>query len=132
MRAWHPGCTHARMSNEQLARRVFEAYPAGDRATLEEILAPEFRFTSPYDDAIDRDEYFRRCWPNHAMQRSVHFHHVIAAGDTVVVAYELVMVDGRHVNNAEVLTFAHGKLVSVFVHFGAERDASGAFVPMKH
>lgn len=114
---------------EQRARRMFAAYPAGDRDTVEEILAEDFHFTSPYDDAIDRAEYFRRCWPNHDKIRAIHIHRVIVDGDTAVVTYELVKHDGSRAHNAEVLTFRDGKLVNVFVHFGAERDANGAFVP---
>jgi ketosteroid isomerase-like protein len=116
---------------EQLARRVFAAYPAGDRDTLEEILADDFHFTSPYDDAIDRAEYFRRCWPNHDRMRAMHIHRLMVQDDTVVVTYELVTKDDRHIHNAEVLTFREGKLVNVFVHFGAERDAQGGFLPMQ-
>jgi ketosteroid isomerase-like protein len=116
---------------EQLARRVFAAYPAGDRDTLEEILAADFRFTSPYDDAIDRAEYFRRCWPNHDRMRAIAIHRAVVQDDTVFVTYELVTKDGRHIHNAEVLTFRDDKLVTVHVHFGAERDANGAFLPMK-
>jgi ketosteroid isomerase-like protein len=116
---------------EQLARRVFAAYPAGDRDTLEEILAEDFHFTSPYDDAIDRTEYFSRCWPNHDRMRAIRIHRVVVDGDTAFVTYELVTKDDRHIHNAEVLTFRDDKLVSVFVHFGAERDANGGFLPMQ-
>jgi len=116
---------------EQLARRVFAAYPAGDRAALEEILADDFHFTSPYDDAIDRDEYFRRCWPNHERMRAIKLHRVLVDGDTAFVTYELDLKDGRTVHNAEVLQFRGDRLAQVFVHFGAEHDAKGKFVAMK-
>lgn len=115
----------------ELARRVFAAFPAGDRATLEEILADDFHFTSPYDDAIDRAEYFRRCWPNHDRMRSIDIERVAVDGDTAFVTYELVTKDDRRIHNAEVLRFRGGKLVNVDVHFGAERAADGRFLPMK-
>jgi ketosteroid isomerase-like protein len=116
---------------EQLARRVFAAYPAGDRDTLEEILAADFHFTSPYDDAIDRAEYFRRCWPNHDRMRAIHIDRVVVADASAFVTYELVTKDDHHIHNAEVLTFRDGKLVTVHVHFGAERYVNGTFLPMQ-
>ena len=115
---------------EQLVRRMFAAFVAGDRATVEEILAEDFHFTSPYDDAIDRAEYFRRCWPNHDRMRSIDVHRVVGDGDTAFVAYEVRFKDGRHAHNVEVMTFRDDKLVNVFVHFGATRDAQHQFVYM--
>jgi ketosteroid isomerase-like protein len=48
-------------SRTDMVRNVFEAYRTKDRGLIEGLLAENFTFTSPYDDAIDRDEYFRRC-----------------------------------------------------------------------
>src|SRR5688572_18322604 len=45
-----------------LVRRCFAAYRAKDRAAIEQLIAKDFRFTSPYDDHIDRAAYFARCW----------------------------------------------------------------------
>ena len=47
-----------------LIRGYFDAYRTKDRRTMEAALAGDFTFTSPCDDAIDKAEYFRRCWPN--------------------------------------------------------------------
>ena len=47
-----------------LVRRSFAAYMTAERADIEAILHPDFTFTSPYDDHIDRHDYFARCWPN--------------------------------------------------------------------
>lgn len=48
-------------SRTDMVHNVFEAYRTKDRGLIEGLLAENFTFTSPYDDAIDRDEYFRRC-----------------------------------------------------------------------
>ena len=45
-------------------RTAFEAYENDDRDALEKVIAEDFSFTSPYDNAIGREEYFLRCWPN--------------------------------------------------------------------
>jgi hypothetical protein len=48
----------------ELVRKYYGAYQARNRKTLEDGLADDFTFTSPYDDKIDKATYFERCWPN--------------------------------------------------------------------
>lgn len=43
----------------------YRAYEDSDRSAIEPVLHPDFTFTSPQDDRIDRDTYFQRCWPGH-------------------------------------------------------------------
>ena len=45
-------------------RACFEAFRDRRRDDAEAVIADDFTFTSPYDDAIDRAAYFERCWPN--------------------------------------------------------------------
>lgn len=116
---------------EGLVRRLYNAWPAGDRATVEEILAEDFQFTSPYDDAIDRATFFERCWPNHVGMKQFALRCIVVTGEQAYVTYHLELEDGRHVENTELLRFRDGKLASVDVYFGAEHDASGRFVAMK-
>ena len=49
-------------SKSDIVRALFAAYLSGDRKAVEDRLTEQFRFTSPYDDAIDKAEYFARCW----------------------------------------------------------------------
>jgi hypothetical protein len=44
-------------------RAYYRAYEAKDRNALEGLLTPDFRFSSPLDDRIDRGTYLVRCWP---------------------------------------------------------------------
>ena len=48
----------------EVARRSYRAYVDKDRAAMEQIIAEDFRFTSPLDNRLDRKTYFERCWPN--------------------------------------------------------------------
>jgi ketosteroid isomerase-like protein len=116
---------------ERLVRRLYAAWPAGDRAALEEILDDSFHFTSPYDDAIDRATFFERCWPNHTRMKQFAFHRIIIEGNEAYVTYHLELDDGRHLENTELLRFRGDKLVSVDVYFGAEHDEHGRFVVMR-
>ena len=49
-------------SKSDIVRALFAAYLSSDRKAVEDRLTEDFRFTSPYDDAIDKAEYFARCW----------------------------------------------------------------------
>jgi ketosteroid isomerase-like protein len=51
------------MSNSDLVRRYFSAYENKDRKAVESLLTNDFVFTSLYDYRIDRETYFKRCWP---------------------------------------------------------------------
>jgi hypothetical protein len=50
--------------NIAIERVAYEAYVAKDRTAIESLIAPDFHFTSPLDNRIDRATYFARCWPN--------------------------------------------------------------------
>jgi hypothetical protein len=51
------------MSNSDLVRKYFSAYENKVRKAVESLLTDDFVFTSPYDYRIDRETYFKRCWP---------------------------------------------------------------------
>ncbi len=48
---------------EKKVRAVFGAYRTNDADAFLALVHRDFRFTSPYDDAIDRDSFMERCWP---------------------------------------------------------------------
>jgi ketosteroid isomerase-like protein len=110
------------MTNRDLtlvARRYYAAFVEGDRAFFESALSPEFTFTSPYDDHIDRTAFFERCWPNHDKQRAIHVDSVAQDGDEVLVRYTCEMVSGEKFANMERMSFdAGGRLAWVEVYFG--------------
>ena len=74
-------------TRSDLVRRLFEAFFAGDRATVDALLSPDYRFSSIDDPGIDKAAYFERCWPNHERLRDVELTTVIESGDDVFVRY---------------------------------------------
>jgi ketosteroid isomerase-like protein len=100
------------------AREVFAAYENKNRRALENLVAGNFRFTSPYDDHIDRDEYFKRCWPNSERIRDFRFIDVAETDNGVFVLYQCTLLSGTAFRNCEHLVFKDGKLASVEVFFG--------------
>lgn len=108
----------------ELARRYYQAYEKGDRAFMEENLAPDFTFTSPYDDHIGREAYFARCWPNHRWLGKFQIDMAVREGNRVMILYSANIKPAHEgaqqhpLRNAECMTFENGKLKSVEVFFG--------------
>lgn len=113
--------------HETSIRAAFEAYRLKNRAMIEPLLSGELRFTSPYDDAIDRETYFARCWPNSARFTDVTVERVFVRDDAAYVTY-LVSVDGDdQFRNTEYMTFdEQGRIASIHVFFG-ENYRHGSF-----
>ncbi|MFC3725485.1 nuclear transport factor 2 family protein [Neoaquamicrobium sediminum] len=104
--------------NASIARDCYLAYVSGDRAAIEALIAPDFHFTSPLDNRIDRKAYFERCWPNSGNIKDFRFERIVPAGDDVVVTYVGEAMSGRKFRNTEVLTVRGGTIVEAEVYFG--------------
>ena len=102
----------------QVARDCYGAYESGDRRVVEECLSSDFRFYSPADVGIDRDQYFERCWPNAELIQGFKFKRLIQDGDEVIVTYEATRTDGTRFRNTEALTFDGDKICKAEVYFG--------------
>jgi len=101
-----------------VARASYHAYVDKDRDAIEALIAPDFHFTSPLDNRLDRDAYLARCWPNSAMLASFEFVDVAVHGEYVYVVYEAVTAAGRRFRNAERLRVRDGRIVEAEVYFG--------------
>ena len=103
---------------EDKVRAVFGAYRTRDTDAFLALLHPDFSFTSPYDNAIDRDAFMERCWPGNHSLTAHALKHLSTAGETAFVLYELGTTAGETYRNVERLTFRDGLLYSVEVFFG--------------
>ena len=63
------------LSPLETVKRALQAYLDKDRAAMEAMIADEYRFTSPRDNALDRGTYFARCWPASEVMTSVELIH---------------------------------------------------------
>lgn len=117
--------------NVAIARAAYEAYVTKDRAALEKLIAQDFHFTSPLDNRLDRETYFRRCWPNSTVIEGFDFIHLVTDAARVFVTYEGRNTDGRRFRNTEILTIRDQHIVEVEVYFGwsvPHRAPHGGFV----
>ena len=117
--------------NVAIARAAYEAYVTKDRAALDRLIAEDFHFTSPLDNRLDRETYFRRCWPNSEVIEGFEFIHLVTDGDRVFVTYEGRNTNGRRFRNTEILTIRDQHIVDAEVYFGwslPHKAPQGGFV----
>lgn len=114
-------------SHADAIRGYFDAYRRKDKVHIESALAENFTFTSPYDDSINKAEYFRRCWPNSNVIMEHIVESIIENDDSAFVTYTAKTNDGKEFRNTEYMTFEGDKLKSVDVYFGASYK-DGTFV----
>src|SRR5947199_7683138 len=100
-------------SKAELIRRYFAAYESGDRKVIEDGLAEDFTFTSPYDDAIDKATYLERCWPNSARIRQFEIERIFVQDEAAFVSYRMVTKTGDDFRYTEFFVFAADKLKHV-------------------
>lgn len=104
---------------ETTVRACFAAFHERQRERAEALIADDFRFTSPYDDAIDRTAYFARCWPNGDGLRGFHIERLVVDGDGAYVTYQVTAADGVSFRNTEYLVVRSDQVTRVEVYFGA-------------
>lgn len=121
----------ATASTVEIARAAYDAYVNKDRHAIEALLADDFHFTSPLDNRLDRETYFRRCWPNSEVIERFDFINLVTDADRVFVTYEGRNTDGRRFRNTEILTVRDRHIVEVEVYFGwsvPHKAPQGGFV----
>jgi ketosteroid isomerase-like protein len=117
----------AEANRAETIRRIFAAYLANDRTFVENALSDDFRFTSPYDDAIDKPTYFDRCWKGSDWIERHELERIFVEGDEAFVTYRCIAKGGRDFRNTEFFVFEGNKVKRIDVYFGAAYD-NGAFV----
>jgi ketosteroid isomerase-like protein len=114
-------------SKAETIGRIFAAYLANDRASVAEALSDDFRFTSPYDDNIDKPTYFERCWKGSDWIERHELERIFVEGDEAFVTYRCVAKGGKTFRNTEFFVFDGDKVKRIDVYFGATYD-NGVFV----
>src|SRR3954467_15820444 len=100
-------------------RAIFAAYLARDRKRVEDALSEDFRFTSPYDDNIDKPAYFERCWKNSDWIERHELERIFVEGDEAFVTYRCVAKVSQTFRNTEFFVFDGDKVKRIDVYFGA-------------
>jgi ketosteroid isomerase-like protein len=111
----------------EIIRALFAAYLSNDRKSVEDSFADDFRFTSPYDERIDKATYFERCWRNGDWIERHELERILVQGDEAFVTYECVAKGGKSFRNTEFFAFAGDRIKRIDVYFGGSYR-NGAFV----
>jgi ketosteroid isomerase-like protein len=114
-------------SKPEIIRAIFAAYLSSDRKVVDDALADDFRFTSPYDDEIDKTTYFERCWRSSGWIERHELEKIFVEGDEAFVTYKCVAKGGRSFRNTEFFVFKGDKVRRIDVYFGATYQ-DGVFV----
>jgi ketosteroid isomerase-like protein len=112
---------------EKIIRGIFAAYMANDRKAVEDALTDDFRFTSPYDDEIDKATYFVRCWRNTDWIERHELEKIFVEGDEAFVTYKCMAKGGKNFRNTEFFSFEGDRIRRIDVYFGATYQ-NGVFV----
>jgi hypothetical protein len=100
---------------------------SNDRRVVEDALTDDFRFTSPYDDEIDKATYFERCWRNSDWIERHELEKIFVDGNEAFVTYRCVAKGGKNFRNTEFFTIEGGRVKRIDVYFGAAYQ-DGVFV----
>jgi ketosteroid isomerase-like protein len=114
----------------EIIHALFAAYLANDRKAVEKAFTEDFRFTSPYDDEIDKATYFARCWRVSDWIERQQLEKIFVEGDGAFVTYQCVTRDGKRFRNTEFFSFEGERIKRIDVYFGATYQ-NGAFIRQK-
>jgi ketosteroid isomerase-like protein len=117
----------AAANKSDIIRALFAAYLSNDRKAVEASFTDDFRFTSPYDDEIDKATYFERCWRVSDWIERQDLEKILVEGDAAFVTYRCVAKGGKSFRNTEFFTFAGDRVRRIDVYFGATYQ-DGVFV----
>jgi ketosteroid isomerase-like protein len=114
-------------AHTEMIWKLFAAYMANDRKAVEDAFTDDFRFTTPYDDAIDKATYFERCWRVSDWIERQQLEKILVEGDEAFVTYRCVARDGKDFRNTEFFVFKDDRIKRIDVYFGAAYE-NGVFV----
>lgn len=117
----------ATANRAETIRAIFAAYMSSNRKLVEDALSDDFRFTSPYDDNIDKPTYFERCWKNSDWIERHELEKIVVDGEGAFVTYLCVANSGRSFRNTEFFVFDGDRVKRIDVYFGATYE-NGVFV----
>jgi ketosteroid isomerase-like protein len=108
-----------------LIHRYFDAFLAGDRETVDELLGDDFRFSSPDDPRLDKAGFFERCWPNRDHMHDFRLTTVVEHGEETFIRYEARTDSGERFSNMERLRTDGGRILAAEVYYGPPSPDGG-------
>jgi hypothetical protein len=107
------------MPASELIRKYFSAYENKDRKAVESLLSNDFVFTGPYDNRIDRETYFKRCWPYGEKSPTYGIENVFEKRNEAFILYDCKTKNGHSSRNTEFFTIEGSKIKEIEIDFGS-------------
>lgn len=102
----------------ELVKSLFSAFQNQEREILENLLSPDFMFSSPHDKKLNKKEYFEICYPFSQKVKDFKLQTIMEKGSEVFVIYQCSAIDQADFTNTEYFTIENEKIKSVKVFFG--------------
>jgi ketosteroid isomerase-like protein len=106
----------------EVVQAFMRAFQEQDREQADALMAPDFEFTSPQDDHIDKAAWLERCFPSADHFDSASETLQIVEVDGIVLHRYGYVVDGQRWRNVEATRVIDGKVREVEVYFGGAVD----------
>jgi ketosteroid isomerase-like protein/predicted enzyme related to lactoylglutathione lyase len=103
----------------RVVRSFVEAFRDRRHDDFDALMAPDFTFTSQYDNHIDREAFYERCWPNGERLDEMRIERITPDSEGAFITYYSTPKTGESFRNTEYLTVSKGKVTSSTVYFGA-------------
>src|ERR1041385_362278 len=100
------------MKYETFLQNFFSAWQTRDWDFVDNAVADDFTFTSPYDDHINRCEYKLKCWDAVKEIEAYEFVTIMENDDEAFVRYK-GRINGVQVQNTEHFIFRDGKIKEI-------------------
>lgn len=98
-------------------KKALQAFVDKDRNAIEAVIGDPYSFTSPMDNALNRETFFARCWPNSATFTEMNFIRGAEDGEWAYLTYEGV-ANGKRFRNTELHRVQNGRIIETEVYFG--------------
>ena len=108
------------MNYREAVERYYRAYRERDRATLEVLLIPDFRFRSSFGDFDGRDAMLDQIWPHVGLSWATN-RHIVGEGPELVALYEHETAPGHEqprARMAERFRFEGERIAEIEVFIG--------------
>ena len=105
----------------RIIQTYFTAYEEGDRDTVFTLLAEDFSFSSPLNYRVDRDTYFRNCWPMNP-HITLHIERIFEKGNEAFVTYECERSDGTRFRNTGFFILRDGGIRHIHIYCDSPED----------
>ena len=106
------------MTDIDTVRAAVDAYQRQDAVAADRLFAPDFVFTSPQDDHIDKATYLKVCFPTADRFSDFESLEMVETDNGVLSLYEYELKDGSRFRNVELTRVRGDLIVEVQVYFG--------------